>query len=234
MTVDAQSASITAIGPCGALISGLEDEYSDVRAAAINSCYDISCCHDVFQSKLVEYIVSMFDDDIEHVRLQAMRVLGKIAQGRVLRGEQVLSILTELLVRALMERLFSIRSFFLSIRAALTIFVLLSMTSYVSYASAIQTRFLNYSIGSSKTFNDSKPTRIQSFGEIDPDQMNVILSLLIRCLRELGQNNSAYIALLLPRLLPMHSYLDVQEPQFSKIDRLSCSSRRILHRENSS
>ena len=41
----------------------------------------------------------MFDDDIEHVRLQAMRVLGKIAQGRVLRGEQVLSILTELLVR---------------------------------------------------------------------------------------------------------------------------------------
>ena len=115
VTVDAQSASITAIGPCGALISGLEDEYcgkytacqfrikfstfSDVRAAAIDSCYDISCCHDVFQSKLVEYIVSMFDDDIEHVRLQAMRVLGKIAQGRVLRGEQVLSILTELLVR---------------------------------------------------------------------------------------------------------------------------------------
>jgi hypothetical protein len=40
----------------------------------------------------------MFDDDIEHVRLQAMRTLGKIAQGRVLRGEQVLSILTELLV----------------------------------------------------------------------------------------------------------------------------------------
>ncbi|CAF0916685.1 unnamed protein product [Adineta steineri] len=85
VTVDAQSASITAIGPYGALISGLEDEYSDVRAAAIDSCYDISCCHDVFQSKLVEYIVSMFDDDIEHVRLQAMRVLGKIAQGRVLR-----------------------------------------------------------------------------------------------------------------------------------------------------
>ena len=73
--------------------------FLDVRAAAIDSCYDISCCHDVFQSKLVEYIVSMFDDDIEHVRLQAMRILGKIAQGRVLRGEQVLSILTELLVR---------------------------------------------------------------------------------------------------------------------------------------
>jgi hypothetical protein len=70
----------------------------DVRAAAIDSCYDISCCHDVFQSKLVEYIVSMFDDDIEHVRLEAMRILGRIAQGRVLRGEQVLSILTELLV----------------------------------------------------------------------------------------------------------------------------------------
>ena len=98
VTVDAQSASITMTGPCGALISGLEDEYSDVRAAAIDSCYDISCCYDVFQSKLIEYIVSMFDDDIEHVRLQAMRVLGKIAQGRVLRGEQVLSILPELLV----------------------------------------------------------------------------------------------------------------------------------------
>ncbi len=42
---------------------------------------------------------------------------------------------------------------------------------------------------------------------------------LFRCIRELGQNNSAFIALLLPKLLPMHSYLDVQEPQFSKIDR---------------
>lgn len=28
VTVDVQSASISAIGPCGALISGLEDEYS--------------------------------------------------------------------------------------------------------------------------------------------------------------------------------------------------------------
>jgi hypothetical protein len=42
---------------------------------------------------------------------------------------------------------------------------------------------------------------------------------ICRCLRELGQNNSAFIAILLPKLLPMHSYLDVQEPQFSKIDR---------------
>jgi hypothetical protein len=46
------------------------------------------------------------------------------------------------------------------------------------------------------------------------------MKFLFRCLRELGQNNSAFIALLLPKLLPMHSYLDVQEPQFSKIDRL--------------
>jgi hypothetical protein len=45
-------------------------------------------------------------------------------------------------------------------------------------------------------------------------------NVLSRCLRELGQNNSAFIAILLPKLLPMHSYLDVQEPQFSKIDRL--------------
>jgi hypothetical protein len=138
VTVDAQSASITAIGPCGALISGLEDEYSgnlksfngllclsmiysDVRAAAINSCYDISCCHDVFQSKLVEYIVSMFDDDIEHVRLQAMRILGKIAQGRVLRGEQVLSILTELLVCKIIKN-FLYKFFVISIRVVRMIF----------------------------------------------------------------------------------------------------------------
>jgi len=38
-------------------------------------------------------------------------------------------------------------------------------------------------------------------------------------LKELGQNNSAFIAVLLPKLLPMHLYLDVQEPRFSKIDR---------------
>jgi hypothetical protein len=53
----------------------------------------------------------MFDDDIEHVRLQAMRVLGKIAQGRVLRGEQVLSILTELLVCHKIKNCFLMKCF---------------------------------------------------------------------------------------------------------------------------
>ncbi|CAF1642048.1 unnamed protein product [Adineta ricciae] len=183
VTVDAQSASITAIGPCGALISGLEDEYSDVRAAAIDSCYDISCCHDVFQSKLVEYIVSMFDDDIEHVRLQAMRVLGKIAQGRVLRGEQVLSILTELLSRS-----YDIRS-------------------------ALHDILRVVRIGDPDTLYKLFHRLVENIQRFKTDTHSVL-----RCLRELGQNNSAFIALLLPKLLPMHSYLDVQEPQFSKID----------------
>ncbi|CAF3546087.1 unnamed protein product [Adineta steineri] len=183
VTVDAQSASITAIGPYGALISGLEDEYSDVRAAAIDSCYDISCCHDVFQSKLVEYIVSMFDDDIEHVRLQAMRVLGKIAQGRVLRGEQVLSILTELLSRS-----YDIRS-------------------------ALHDVLRVVRIGDPDTLFKLFHRLVENIQRFKTDSHSVL-----RCLRELGQNNSAFIALILPKLLPMHSYLDVQEPQFSKID----------------
>ncbi|CAF2644910.1 unnamed protein product [Rotaria sp. Silwood2] len=183
VTVDAQSASITAIGPCGALISGLEDEYSDVRAAAIDSCYDISCCHDVFQSKLVEYIVSMFDDDIEHVRLQAMRILGKIARGRVLSGEQVLSILTELLSRS-----YDIRS-------------------------ALHDVLRVVRIGDPDTLFKLFHRLVENIQRFKTDTHSVL-----RCLRELGQNNSAFIALLLPKLLPMHSYLDVQEPQFSKID----------------
>ncbi|UJR35873.1 hypothetical protein I4U23_028616 [Adineta vaga] len=183
VTVDAQSASITSIGPCGALISGLEDEFSDVRAAAIDSCYDISCCYDVFQSKLVEYIVSMFDDDIEHVRLQAMRILGKIAQGRVLRGEQVLSILTELLSRS-----YDIRS-------------------------ALHDVLRVVRIGDPDTLFKLFHRLVENIQRFKTDTHSVL-----RCLRELGQNNSAFIALLLPKLLPMHSYLDVQEPQFSKID----------------
>ncbi|CAF3477085.1 unnamed protein product [Rotaria sp. Silwood1] len=183
VTVDVQSASITAIGPCGALISGLEDEYSDVRAAAIDSCYDISCCYDVFQSKLVEYIVSMFDDDIEHVRLQAMRILGKIARGRVLSGEQVLSILTELLSRS-----YDIRS-------------------------ALHDILRVVRIGDPDTLFKLFHRLVENIQRFKTDTHSVL-----RCLRELGQNNSAFIALLLPKLLPMHSYLDVQEPQFSKID----------------
>ncbi|CAF3772754.1 unnamed protein product [Rotaria socialis] len=183
VTVDAQSASITAIGPCGALISGLEDEYSDVRAAAIESCYEISCCYDAFQSKLVEYIVSMFDDDIEHVRLLAMRTLGKIARGRVLSGEQVLSILTELLSRS-----YDIRS-------------------------ALHDILRVVRIGDPDTLFKLFHRLVENIQRFKTDTYSVL-----RCLRELGQNNSAFIALLLPKLLPMHSYLDVQEPQFSKID----------------
>ncbi len=100
----------------------------------------------------------MFDDDIEHVRLQAMRVLGKIAQGRVLRGEQVLSILTELLVRKyrMKFKLFCLLLF----RVVRMIFVQHFMMFYELYVLAIQRHCLNYFIVLWKIFKDSKPILI--------------------------------------------------------------------------
>lgn len=111
---------------------------------------------------------------------------------------------------------------------------------YVLFVSAIQKHYTNYFIVSLKIFNVSKPMVHRFFGLLLIivtcmfDGKWFVCFIYSSCLRDLGRNNSAYIALLLPKLLPMHSFLDVQEPQFSKTDRRFPSSSFVCSIESSS
>ncbi|ORY94068.1 armadillo-type protein [Syncephalastrum racemosum] len=65
-------------GACGAFIHGLEDEYEEVRYAAIDSICELCIQNEQLVSKAVENLVDMFNDEIPRVRINAIQSLRKI------------------------------------------------------------------------------------------------------------------------------------------------------------
>ncbi|KAI8642763.1 armadillo-type protein [Parasitella parasitica] len=65
-------------GACGSFIHGLEDEFQEVRNAAIDSICELCMYNEQLTKKAVEFLVDMFNDDIDKIRLNAIHSLRKI------------------------------------------------------------------------------------------------------------------------------------------------------------
>ncbi|KAK3805117.1 MAG: armadillo-type protein, partial [Benniella sp.] len=76
--VTAQQVRLLDSGACGAFVHGLEDEYQDVRNAAINSICELCLQNPEFSVLALDYMVDMFMDEIDYVRLNALTSLYKI------------------------------------------------------------------------------------------------------------------------------------------------------------
>ncbi|XP_043657919.1 integrator complex subunit 4 [Drosophila teissieri] len=87
--LDARSISIIASGACGALIHGLEDEFLEVRTAAVSSMCKLALSRPDFAVTSLDFLVDMFNDEIEDVRLKAIYSLTAIARHIVLREDQL-------------------------------------------------------------------------------------------------------------------------------------------------
>ncbi|KAF8931490.1 Integrator complex subunit 4 [Dissophora ornata] len=76
--VTAQQVRLLDSGACGAFVHGLEDEYQDVRNAAINSICELCLHNPEFSLLALDYMVDMFMDEIDYVRLNALTSLYRI------------------------------------------------------------------------------------------------------------------------------------------------------------
>ncbi len=66
-------------GACGAFVHGLEDELCCVRTAAVESLTALSIKNARLASMALDFLVDMFNDEIEGVRLKAIESLKRIA-----------------------------------------------------------------------------------------------------------------------------------------------------------
>ncbi|CAH1783179.1 unnamed protein product [Owenia fusiformis] len=81
--------SVIDTGACGAFVHGLEDEYLEVRTAAIESLCQLATRSPSFAALSQDSLVDMFNDEIEDVRLNAIRSLKRIAIHLTLREDQL-------------------------------------------------------------------------------------------------------------------------------------------------
>ncbi|KRX98275.1 Proteasome subunit alpha type-1, partial [Trichinella pseudospiralis] len=74
---------------CGAFVAGLEDETKAVRAASVKSMADLALGNTEFAQKCVDSLVDMFNDEIEEVRLNAMKSLATLCPYITISDEQL-------------------------------------------------------------------------------------------------------------------------------------------------
>eukprot|EP00698_Gefionella_okellyi_P020826 TRINITY_DN6619_c0_g1_i1.p1 TRINITY_DN6619_c0_g1~~TRINITY_DN6619_c0_g1_i1.p1 ORF type:complete len:788 (+),score=179.67 TRINITY_DN6619_c0_g1_i1:42-2366(+) len=65
----------------GAFVHGLEDEFMEVRAATIDSMTELALRSDKFAAASVEFIVDMFNDEVDEVRVMAIHSLRRLGTG---------------------------------------------------------------------------------------------------------------------------------------------------------
>lgn len=94
--IKADSISLMASGACGALVHGLEDEFLEVRTASVNSLCRLALINSDFAVSSLDFLVDMFNDEIEEVRLKAIFSLTAISEHIILREDQLETMLSSL------------------------------------------------------------------------------------------------------------------------------------------
>ncbi|KAJ3093172.1 Integrator complex subunit 4 [Quaeritorhiza haematococci] len=79
MDVDTEDVSLTESGACGAFVHGLEDEYAEVRHAAVNSICELSMHTQEYALRALDFLIDMFNDEVESVRLNSITSISKVA-----------------------------------------------------------------------------------------------------------------------------------------------------------
>ncbi|KAM3875012.1 integrator complex subunit 4 [Diretmus argenteus] len=94
--VDKNAVNLIASGACGAFVHGLEDEMYEVRIAAVEALCLLARSSASFAEKCLDFLVDMFNDEIEEVRLQSIHVLREISTHITLREDQLDTVLAVL------------------------------------------------------------------------------------------------------------------------------------------
>ncbi|XP_053313893.1 integrator complex subunit 4 isoform X2 [Spea bombifrons] len=94
--LDSGAVNLIESGACGAFVHGLEDEMYEVRIAAVESLCLLARSSRPFAEKCLDFLVDMFNDEIEEVRLQSIHTMRKISDNITLREDQLDTVLAVL------------------------------------------------------------------------------------------------------------------------------------------
>ncbi|VDN58270.1 unnamed protein product [Dracunculus medinensis] len=94
--IEEEQTSMISIGACGAFVTALEDEFMVVRQAGVYSLGKLAADRPFFAADAIDHLADMFNDEIEEVRLDAVRALTPLVVHGVLQKEQLDTILTVL------------------------------------------------------------------------------------------------------------------------------------------
>ncbi|CAD5230650.1 unnamed protein product [Bursaphelenchus okinawaensis] len=84
------------MGACGAFVSGLEDEFMCVRQAAVFSLGRLAASRSDFARQSIDHLADMFNDEMQQIRLDAIKAMTPLIVHGTLDKEQLNTILSVL------------------------------------------------------------------------------------------------------------------------------------------
>ncbi|KAM4789323.1 integrator complex subunit 4-like protein 2 [Cyanocitta cristata] len=94
--IDTGAVNLIESGACGAFVHGLEDEMYEVRIAAVEALCMLAQSSPSFAEKCLDFLVAMFNDEIEEGRLHSIHTMRKISNNITLREDQLDTVLAVL------------------------------------------------------------------------------------------------------------------------------------------
>ncbi|KAL5476193.1 hypothetical protein EMCRGX_G026108 [Ephydatia muelleri] len=91
--VEPEEVNLVSSGACGAFVHSLEDEFMEVRLAAVDSMCRLSLASPLFGEQCLDFLVDLFDDEIQSVRLKAINSIRRISANIELREDQLETVL---------------------------------------------------------------------------------------------------------------------------------------------
>ncbi|BES97296.1 integrator complex subunit 4 [Nesidiocoris tenuis] len=91
--LDKDEVNVVSSGSCGAFVHGLEDEFMEVRSASVDALCNLAIHHPEFAVLSLDFLVDMFNDEIEAVRIKAIDSLTQMSHHIILREHQLETIL---------------------------------------------------------------------------------------------------------------------------------------------
>ncbi|OQR67888.1 integrator complex subunit 4-like [Tropilaelaps mercedesae] len=185
--VDEGAVSLINQGACGFFVHALEDEFLEVRLASLDALCQLAVKFATFASQSLDFVVDMFNDEIEEVRLKevillqtslkAIDVLEKMGHAHVLRDDQLDTVLA----------------------------VLKDFSMYTR--EALHRMLCCCRLRTATSLNSCIEALLENLRMYPQDRRSIY-----RCLMRLGERNPHITLALVPKLLNIHPYLDLPEP----------------------
>ncbi|KAJ6664837.1 hypothetical protein lerEdw1_005809 [Lerista edwardsae] len=184
--IDTGAVNLIESGACGAFVHGLEDEMYEVRIAAVEALCMLAQSSPSFAEKCLDFLVDMFNDEIEEVRLQSIHTMRKISNNITLREDQLDTVLGVL-------------------EASLT--DLSSADSSRDIREALHELLCCTNVSTKEGIHLALVELLKNLTKYPTDRDSIW-----KCLKFLGSRHPTLVLPLVPELLGTHPFFDTPEP----------------------
>ncbi|EGG23280.1 HEAT repeat-containing protein [Cavenderia fasciculata] len=216
------SLSLVDAGATGAFIQGLEDEFYEVRSSAIDSMCELSLRNNEFAQKNIDFLVDIFTDEIESVRINSINSLRKIGKTITIKEDQLHIILASLDNSSQAER-----------QAIHRLLTTIHLTNFSCLHATVQALLVNlqkyprdmysifeclYKVATKNQFTEfiaEDLLRIDSkFASVEPNMDDIFYVAIMIVILNSAKNNNTILSLLPPYWVQHHLYFKDKYPAY--------------------